>query len=453
MVKKPSQGAAPLPDDEFANDSDDSGIDSDDVPSNSSPTNKLAPETDESDIESAKKHRGLQTADEVTRFIPKMYRTLSKKDQKKRAMRCLEKLEATDNIDLLKQFLNTHGLRLLKLYWQEFDSESPMLRKILMILQKLPILTRNTIDDLKLEAELLGVADVSSDIVVQTLSRKLVSDWSSLQTEYRIPKRVKKPQETKEILEQESVRSQSTPGSPYERESGPSRMNRFTDYQHRFEEYRRDSFTSSNSGGFQSRPSLLNPKPAQFVDNGQLQLPPHWTRHFDDRQGKYFYRNSRTGTTQWDFPRFSAEDEFMNTSTNPTQPASTSHSVSSEQLEQLLNAAKQNFKAGIIPLTEEEEKRKKKKKELLKRKQKQEQREKEHDSTSSKKAKSEPAAEEKVVDAEMKKELRDEIASVVLKNFSRFKQSLPTEEFKKHARKVRMNLLQSPPFFSLTHFI
>lgn len=132
---------------------------------------------DEDDIEddqiteeelSEKLEKGLYTVEDVQKLVKTMLYNSSKPAKVKKLLR---KLEATESISMKKKFLVFHGLLVLKSCLGHFSQLAkinvPMCYQILKCLRDLPIATRNSIADHKLDEIVSKLLTVNESEVVQ----------------------------------------------------------------------------------------------------------------------------------------------------------------------------------------------------------------------------------------------------------------------------------------------
>lgn len=101
----------------------------------------------------------------------------------------LRTLESTSDSNILCQFISLHGLQIINilmgLYWRDAE----VIRLTTAILNKLPITTRNCIEDSSLEekiSKLMRRTDLSKEIIA--LCSSIHASWSRLEQVFRIPR-------------------------------------------------------------------------------------------------------------------------------------------------------------------------------------------------------------------------------------------------------------------------
>ncbi|KAI8052543.1 hypothetical protein BDF22DRAFT_524931 [Syncephalis plumigaleata] len=134
--------------------------------------------------------RGLQTMEQVEKFVPLMMKYANQLDY---AQKLLVFLNMTESSALLRKFMNTHGLQVLKLYLVEYHHKSDELcRLILGLMDRLPITIRNTVNACRAD-EVVEMFTTHDDVSISSMANKLIDDWKDLKVVYKIPKRSKPP--------------------------------------------------------------------------------------------------------------------------------------------------------------------------------------------------------------------------------------------------------------------
>ena len=91
------------------------------------------------------------------------------------------------NVSWLRRFVQLHGVVMLKLWMRTRSADSDAVYSILELLKTLPISTRNTVQNCKLD---LAVTELTSheDERISSVASQLLDDWAGLKEVYRIPK-------------------------------------------------------------------------------------------------------------------------------------------------------------------------------------------------------------------------------------------------------------------------
>ncbi|KAJ2479802.1 hypothetical protein IWW56_002863 [Coemansia sp. RSA 2131] len=150
-------------------------------------------DSDNSDSERGIAHNrrrknGLTSPEQVLKFVQIMHRS----SRQTRIIGILiGKLTETSDKRLLKSLISLQGLGILRAWLQDYAEDDVMMIKILQCIAHMPISTRNTIDESRLEEAVKPLCS-DSDENVSSLANTLVERWSSLRRVFKIPKKSKK---------------------------------------------------------------------------------------------------------------------------------------------------------------------------------------------------------------------------------------------------------------------
>ncbi|KAM3586802.1 hypothetical protein VKS41_001857 [Umbelopsis sp. WA50703] len=143
--------------------------------------------------------RPLESPDEVQMFVKKMLGSVGKA---KLVEKLLYRLEMTDSTtsngrEILKKFVRLHGLKMLKFWLGEWKNESDIVKKVIHVLERLPLANRNGLEDSDM-FEVMNKYTEYGDEDIESRAKNLLEEWSELKSVYRIPKRVytEQPKET-----------------------------------------------------------------------------------------------------------------------------------------------------------------------------------------------------------------------------------------------------------------
>ncbi|KAH6890501.1 hypothetical protein B0T10DRAFT_321439 [Thelonectria olida] len=208
------------------------------------------------------------------------------------AVKLLERIERCSDERVIHVVMRMHAYQILKTTLNTFLDDHNVVLQVLSILDKFPRLTRNKIQDSKIEATIEALMKSEHDDV-SSKSKKLLGDWSKLEVGYRIRRRKVDPNATLansfedrrgQGREEEAVQSSSKTASPKTidapkgpRNSAPQRNNAFF-----------------HNGGRPRR------------QNFQASLPIGWFAAKDARGNTYFW--NKQGITTWQRPTQPAAD-------------------------------------------------------------------------------------------------------------------------------------------------
>ncbi|KAF4980967.1 hypothetical protein FDECE_17773, partial [Fusarium decemcellulare] len=202
------------------------------------------------------------------------------------AVKLLERIQRCDEERVVHCVMRMHAYQILKTTLNTFLDDHNVVTQVLSILDKFPRLTRNKIQDSKIEATIEGLTRSEHEDVAAR-SKKLLDEWSKLEVAYRIRRRKFDPnapaansfEERRGAgREDETVQSTSKTSSPRTidapkgpRNSVPQRNNAFF-----------------HNGGRPRRPPFSAP------------LPRGWFAAKDATGNTYFY--NKQGATTWQKP-------------------------------------------------------------------------------------------------------------------------------------------------------
>lgn len=475
--------------------------------------------------DATKKKRGpkaLETPEDVKSLVKKMLRTEEKKGQ---INRIIDILLITESVPCLRRFVQLHGISILKAWLSTFPSDYNIIRRVVQILLKLPINTKNTVDDNKIEP-IVRSFDGNQDLLISTLSKKLLENWSKLNLVYRIPKAPKKPQTSKNVGSTEGSSSAANGDNVLRSNSDKRNTLNNIPYKKPFKDYgdrsyagsRRESVTSGNSIS-----DLNKDKKSEFYKSREAKealltdLPNDWDYAFNGQGEAYFFNRHSKGS-QWDFPfsdlpqekrdllfkkldalyeksslngilkRKSNEDDrdikrnkievvgskdssaasLVVEDQEPKKPSALVEKYTEDDIQKVIEKAKrqkeleeERLRIQQKVLEEEKEQRRLKKlkkleeekaKKAAKRAERELKKKEALESSSStslsaakeadpvavapEKSTSIESSPEKQLSSDQKSEFREQVSSLVIKYFSRFKNKLSPDDFKKHARKI-----------------
>ena len=146
------------------------------------PRKKRADEEDEEYVSSIQP-RSLDEDD-----ARKVMATLMQCKEKWIAVKLLERIQRCDEERVIHCVMRMHAYQILKTVLNTFYDDHNVVLQVLSILDQFPRLTRNKIQDSKIEASIEPLTRSEHEDVAST-TQKLLSDWSKLEVAYRIRRR------------------------------------------------------------------------------------------------------------------------------------------------------------------------------------------------------------------------------------------------------------------------
>ncbi|KAJ1733202.1 hypothetical protein LPJ61_001677 [Coemansia biformis] len=154
--------------------------------------------------------KGLTSPEQVLKFVQIMHRSSR---QTRIVGILIGKLVETSDRRLLKSLIALQGMGILRAWLQDYDGDDVMLIQILQCIGHMPIATRNTIDESRLE-DVVKPLCAYSDENVSSLARDLVERWSALRRVFKIPKKARK-----ESASATPASGAQSPGAPAPRDA------------------------------------------------------------------------------------------------------------------------------------------------------------------------------------------------------------------------------------------
>jgi histone-lysine N-methyltransferase SETD2 len=211
-------------------------------------------------------------------------------------VKLLDRIQRSDDEKVGHRVIRVHGYEILKSTIAAWMDDANIVLQALDILHKLPRITRNKIQDSKIE-ETIEKLKTFDDVRVQSQATSLLEAWSKLEIAYRIPRMKRDPNASTPVRENHferrekgRERSRSRSKSPsITAPKGPSAGNAPTG----------PRAFARNPGFFNGPRAPRPPRPAYNA------LPPGWFQATSSENGAIYYYNA-SGATQWTRPTFGA---------------------------------------------------------------------------------------------------------------------------------------------------
>lgn len=144
---------------------------------------KKKPTEDEEEYVNSVQLRGLDE-----NGVTKVMAALMQCKEKWIAVKLLQRIQNADDDRVRNRVVQMHGYQILKTTLNAFKDDHNIVLQILDILYKFPRLTKNKISDSNIEAVVESLT-TSEHEEVAAESKRLLEEWSKLETAYRIPRR------------------------------------------------------------------------------------------------------------------------------------------------------------------------------------------------------------------------------------------------------------------------
>ncbi|KAG6005469.1 histone methyltransferase set2 [Claviceps maximensis] len=223
------------------------------------------------------------------------------------AVKLLRRIQLSNEDRVIRSVMRMHAYQILRSTLNTFIQDDNVVLQVLDILDKFPRLTRNKIQDSKIETTIQGLT-TSDHEEVASKSKKLLEEWSKLEMAYRIRRRKVDPNAPAPVQSlfddrrgqaREEETAQSTPKTasprPIDAPKGPK------------------SSVPQRSVSFQQHSANRPPRP-RFGP-----LPEGWFTAKDGRGAAYYY--NKQGMTTW---------------SRPTQPANEGPKAPSKAIQEQL---------------------------------------------------------------------------------------------------------------------
>ncbi|KAJ3188104.1 histone methyltransferase set2 [Irineochytrium annulatum] len=361
---------------------------------------------DEEEYVVKKVPKGLDSVEAVQKFVKAM---LNLNTNPSRIQRLLKKLELTTEVNMQRKFLQYHGLSVLKCalaYYVNVKKDYPHITyEIIRLLKVLPISSRNSIQDCKIEEVVSKLVDFPNYQTAQT-SKDLLETWKELPMIYKIPKRVasevavspggkkRSPDAAEESIEKKRSRFDDYDDRPSPKQQTATNgfdLGKANDAAVFYPRSRKSIDEHNNKWGKNSPrgvdsnivPGRNVPLTVADFDVETQTLPKHW-KATKTEDGKIYFYNTITRATQWELPK-----EAPPSVDDVRKLSSTVEGVSDAAIEAIVRQANASGTPGSTASNE----------------------------------------------ANMKL-LRNGISTIVVKTLSKYKSEISSERFKKLARKI-----------------
>ncbi|CAI6088180.1 unnamed protein product [Clonostachys chloroleuca] len=226
----------------------------------------------------------------------KVMATLMQCKEKWIAVKLLQRIQDCDEEKVIHCVMRMHAYQILKNVLNTFIEDFNVVLQVLSILDKFPRMTRNKIQDSKIEASIEPLTHVDDENVTSK-AKKLLDDWSKLEVAYRIRRRKFDPslpnqnsnsfedRRGGQVREEEAAQNKTASPQPLDAPRGP----------------RNNQPQRQMPQGYFARP-----RHRSF----QKQLPEGWFAARDNHGRTYFY--DKQGTTTWERPTKPAVEPTVN---------------------------------------------------------------------------------------------------------------------------------------------
>lgn len=222
--------------------------------------------------------------------VNKVMSSLMQCKEKWIAVKLLARVQRADDEKVRNRVVRFHGYRILKTVLSNFMDDVNLCLQVLDVLEKMPRLTRNKINDSKIEESVQQLVD-NEDERVASQSKGLLEAWTKLEIGYRIPRMKRDPNAA--VLDRKMER--------VDRRGDERRKSRSRSRSKSPDRIKAPTGPKSNAPqrvpGFRPQPRFRPPPPSGA-------LPPGWFEATTNTGATYYYNNS--GATTWQRPTIPA---------------------------------------------------------------------------------------------------------------------------------------------------
>lgn len=222
--------------------------------------------------------------------VNKVMSSLMQCKEKWIAVKLLTRIQRADDDKVRHRVVRFHGYRILKTALSNFIDDANVCLQILDILDKMPRLTRNKIQDSKID-ETIAQLKTNEDERVASKATALSDAWSKLEVAYRIPRMKRDPNATVDRKPERAERRENERRRSRSRSKSGERV---------------QAPTGPRSNG-PSRPSYFSgprPPPRFRPPPPSGNLPPGWFEASAANGTTYYY--DQAGVTTWQRPTMPA---------------------------------------------------------------------------------------------------------------------------------------------------
>jgi hypothetical protein len=227
--------------------------------------------------------------------VPKVMAALRQCTEKWIAVKLLSRIQQTDNERVGHRIIRMHGYETLKKTLTTWMDDFNVVQQVLDILHKMPRITRNKIQDSKIE-EAVEKLKACGEESVQDSATDLLNAWSKLEIAYRIPRMKRDPNaSTPARTENHFERREKGRERSRSRSKSPSLVAPKGPASTAVPSGPRGVINAPRgpSGFFNAPRPVTRPRPFN-------PLPPGWFQATAENGSTYYYNT--TGTTQWQRP-------------------------------------------------------------------------------------------------------------------------------------------------------
>ncbi|KAI9454239.1 hypothetical protein BJY52DRAFT_1122891 [Lactarius psammicola] len=122
--------------------------------------------------------------------VPKVIQAMRQTQSRKVLVKLLTRIKMSDDQSALRQMMRLRGFSLMTNIMDDYEKDLEVLMLAIDCMSTWPLISRNKVEDSKVCVPVQKCAE-SENVVLQKAGQDLLDQWSTLETAYRIPKRLK----------------------------------------------------------------------------------------------------------------------------------------------------------------------------------------------------------------------------------------------------------------------
>ena len=273
--------------------------------------------------------------------VTKVMATLMQCKEKWIVVKLLDRIRRCHDERVRNRVVKMHGYQILNSSLSQWREDSNFVLQVFDVLDELPRITRNKIQDSKIEVTVEGLKG-NEHLDVSERAAQLLSEWSTLEVAYRIPRKKRDPATdtpdraaASQFSRRDSSRDERKPRSTSPKSAeGRSRS-------HSIDAPRGPAAANGSRAGYAPRPSFYPTPRPPFRPRPFNALPSGWFATTDQNGRSYYYDAS--GKTTWERPTQPAAPP-------PPPPKPTSTNKALEDIINEITSAKNNTPKEKIPV-------------------------------------------------------------------------------------------------------
>ncbi|KAH9954870.1 hypothetical protein BC827DRAFT_1365398 [Russula dissimulans] len=122
--------------------------------------------------------------------VPKVIQAMRQTQSRKVLVKLLTRIKMSEDQSALRQMMRLRGFSLMTNIMDDYEKDLEILMLAIDCMNNWPLISRNKVEDSKVSVPVQRCTE-SENIVLQKAAQALLDQWSTLETAYRIPKRLK----------------------------------------------------------------------------------------------------------------------------------------------------------------------------------------------------------------------------------------------------------------------